>query len=239
VCHRKVEEMDVRAQSIDSSLEAADEWERKGRACESSQCLEDALIYSLSLSVTECARLAEGVAWLESQGIRGHLERYRRALGTLAAEVDSGKQPPHALSGQYHYLAFSHLGWLIRDFEAGEWLAGIAGRPDTSRLSSPFWREYQEAIAKLIRGEPYEPKPLRKLRGLERHWATYLGLIQAATHGAPLEPTLAAIDESFAARNADHRLRDSYDVEGTGRQPAKWDFRKESLLMYVAHKHDG
>ena len=84
----------------------------------------------------------------------------------------------------------------------------------------------------LLRGQEFHAREL-KLGGLEKHWIAYVHLIEAACNGDSLDPPLAEIDTLFARRNKDKRIIDWYQIEGSGVQPVKWDFRRHSLLNYI------
>jgi len=222
--------------AIAVSLEAAEDWERKGEPGWVCNCLSSALMNYLSLAVEEHSSGQTATEWLESQRVGSLLQRIRNSTQSLADGVETAGLPGSALGGNYHYLVYAHLAWALRHYDEGEWFVAFSQRHDVLEISTPFWREYARAMAALVRREAYAIAELR-LRGQERYWAAYLHFIEAASRGAGVSDALAEIDRAFAARNADRRIKDDhYEVEGSGLHPVRWDFRRDSLLAYVQHR---
>jgi hypothetical protein len=190
-------------------------------------------LLSLAVEVHDHAAVKD---WLSDNGAMSLLCRTRASLERLAIEVGAGRAPPSIYGGNYPHVVFAHLCWALDDFSGGEFFVSFAERLDIADISTQFWREYARGMGSLVRGEPYQLSEL-KLRGQERYWVTYLHLIEAVVSGNDLEGPKAGIRDAFARRNTDKRITDdSYETEGSGLHPVRWDYRLDSLLTYVRYK---
>ncbi len=222
---------------IESSLRTADDWERKGNLVRANGwCISPALMNLLSIAVEEHADHVTAARWLLDNDAHTLLQRFHKNLGKIISEVDSGKIPSSTFGGNYPHIVFAHLSWALRDFPLGESFVPIAERNDIADISTPFWCEYARGMGSLVRNQPYEVRTL-KLRGQEQYWISYLHLIEAATKGQNLDEAINIVNQAFSKRNADKKIKDDNDeTEGSGGHAVKWDYRRDSLLAYIAYK---
>jgi hypothetical protein len=226
----------MKLQAIRSSLQAAENWKRKGQSLWVGRCLSSALLNYLSVAVGDYSDADLAIKWLLQERIPTLLDNRLDETARLVAEVDAGKLPSSTISGNYEELVFAHLAWLFEAWDLGERHVQIAVRHDVRELSTPFWSEYSIAAESLVVRREYRVGEL-ELRGQQKYWMPYLYLIEVACKGAPLDDALAGIDRSFAIRNTDNDFKDDhYEIEGSGRHPVKWDFRRWSLVNYVLHR---
>jgi hypothetical protein len=226
----------AKLQIIQSSLQAGENWERKGQLVWIGRCLSTALMNYLSIALEDYRDAGSASAWLLREGVPALLSRHLDATTRLAADVDARKLPGSTLGGNYHHLVFAHLAWLLAARGQGESYVNIAVRLDVLEISTPFWSEYARGVNSLVRGQEYRMTELRP-RGQETHWMAYLRLLEAASSSGWLDDALAEVDKSFTLRNADKSIKDdSYEIEGSGGHPVKWDFRRHGLLNYIRSK---
>lgn len=225
--------------SIQLSIQTADDWHKKGQPAWVKKCLSTALMGYLQIAVNEHADPASGAAWLNAQGFSAILHRYCVTLQILDDEVTAGRFPSSVIAGSYHYLVFAHAAWCIGAFSIGGTFAAFAERNDVAELSTPFWREYARAVGALLRRDNYHASNLR-LRGLEKYWMAYLRLIESACNDKQIESTANEIEKSFTVQNGDTTIKDDlYLIEGSGGHPLKWDFRRYGLLMLIDQLRQG
>ena len=74
--------------------------------------------------------------------------------------------------------------------------------------------------------------PTLKAKGYERYLMPYLSLIADLSQNRDTKTVLAEVDQAFQARNRDKRLLDWRTIDGDGKKPVQWDFRRETLLRY-------
>jgi hypothetical protein len=228
-----VNEVLTKVQTIQSSLQAADTWEEKGEATWIGRCLSTALMGYISIAVEDFEDGDLAAEWLVREGVPSLLSRHLNATTRLAAEVDAKKLPSSTLGGNYYYLVFSHLSWLLMAWEQGESYVIVATRPDVFETSTQFWREYAKGMNLLVHRQQYRMTELH-LRGQENYWVAYLRLFQAASSDNGLDDALADVDKSFAMRNNDKSITDdSYEIEGSGEHPVKLNFRRLGLVNYI------
>jgi hypothetical protein len=229
----------VTIDSIQKSVQTADDWHKKGQPAWVSKCLSSALMGYLQIAVNEQADPASGVAWLNAQGFSAILHRHCDTLQVLGDEVTAGRLPSSVIAGSYHPLVFAHAAWCIGAFSAGGSFAVFAERNDVVELSTPFWREYARGVGALLRRDGYHASNLR-LRGQEKYWMAYLRLIESACNDEPMETAENEIEKSFTMRNGDKSIKDdAYQIEGSGGHPVKWDSRRYGLLTLIAQLRQG
>lgn len=220
-------------QYVEMYLSNAHNSKQKGDVLWTGRHIEGALMKLLSIAVEEHADHATVVKWLLNKGVHSLLRRYHKNLVEIIGEVDAGRLPCSTFGGNYPHVVYAHLSWALQDFPMGESFIAIAERKDSAGISTPFWCEYARGMGSLVRGEPYQMRKMR-LRDLEQYWVEYLPLIEAVTNGRPVNEALERVDQAFAKRNSDKRIKDDGDeTEGSGRHPVKWDYRRDSLLGYI------
>lgn len=232
----------IKLQFIQSALQIAESWEAKGsdrweNRAWATRSLSSALMKLLSIAVTQFSTQTSAVTWLAENDARAVLQRTLEHLQFLIAEYDAGRLPASAYGGNYPHLVFAHISWAIEEFSLGESFVTISKRQENLELSTPFWREYGIAMGTLVERLPYT-FPELPLRGQERYWSTYLHLIEANYIGRAPTEAFCGIDEAFRKRNSDNRISDDrYEIEGSGRHAAKWDYRRDSLVTYIAYRY--
>ncbi len=221
--------------SIQKSIQTADDWHRRRQPAWVSKCLSSALMGYLQLAVSQHVDAVSGVAWLNDQSFLVVMQRHYETLQVLGDQVTAGRLPGSVIAGSYHLLVFAHAAWCINAFSIGELFVAFAERKDVGELSTPFWREYARGVGTMLRREGYRASKLR-LRGQEKYWMAYLRFIESASNDEPMETAIDELKKSFAMRNCDNSIKDdSYQIEGSGGHPVKWDFRQHGLLTLVAH----
>jgi hypothetical protein len=227
---------------VRDSLGRARTWESKGtdswkNIAWSNKCVSSALMNLLSIAVEDFPRHSDAATWLLENGTVPLLRQVLEQIERLIAEVDAGRIPPSTYGGNYPHLVFAHLSWAVQEFSLGESFVGISQLADNAAISTPFWSEYGRGLGALVRDVPFRVPKMTKLRGQEEYWVTYLFLIEAVSGRESIEGALQTIEHAFTRRNSDNRIKDdSYEIEGSGDHPVKWDYRRDSLMIYINHK---
>ncbi|MEO4049374.1 hypothetical protein AAFN46_20125 [Pseudomonas sp. CAU 1711] len=223
--------MSKKIQSAVSSIEIAKNWEAKNQPAWVVRCLSSALMNYLSVAVCEVGQKEEACAWLRQNEVDKLLAKYSNSVRLVVSDVERGKLPASALGGAYSHLVFAHLSWLLNAPETGRFFASVGSLAEIVKISTPFWADYAKCFQALVSGKKLAVT-LGELKGQEKYWASYVALMSAAMSGDGLQRAIQVVDNSFAERNSDSSIADdSYEIEGSGQCPARWDFRKESLLV--------
>jgi hypothetical protein len=224
----------MKTEVIQMSLRNADTWQRQNNIVRANSCLSSALMNLLSIAVEQHSLHQDAIGWLSERNALSLLRRFYENLERLVAEVDSGRLPSSTYGGNYPYLVYAHLSWALNEFTLGERFVLVSEREDIGDISTPFWRVYSNGMGSLVRGKIFKV-PEVSLRGQEEYWVTYLYFIEVVSNGGSPEEALSRIDRAFAARNSDKRIKDdSYETEGSGNHPVRWDYRRDSLMSYIA-----
>jgi hypothetical protein len=146
-----------------------------------------------------------------------------------SALLAEGRSPGAVTNG----ITPVHAAWLLKEWDTGGAFLEPCLSPEVASVFplTRFWKEYHRAIGCLSALDPYEPAPL-KLTGYEKYWAVYLKLIQELTHRRQTGPVLEEATALFNRRNRDKRLHDHAMLDGDGRSPVAWDFRRASIMTY-------
>lgn len=161
------------------------------------------------------------------------LPRMATVFEDMLALVNSGDEPARYLTGRYNYLVVAHIAHLLADMETASRIATIATQAPVP--GTPFWDLYARAYDSLSRRERVEYKA-PAARGEEKYWIRYVELMRAASEGIDLRSFQQTVRDAFESRNANKRLAvDAHEIEGTGKQPARWDFRAAALAELIAH----
>lgn len=222
-----------RQEFIDVYRQGADQWRAKGNLVRESRSLTSLLMNYLALAAVQCRHEEDARLWFAEREVLPVLKRHIDVLHLLVDQVDAGETNATAIAGNYPHLVFVHLAWALGEYELGERLTAIACRPDVLKLSTPFWCEYAAAIDALVGGRVYVAgEHVRK--GKAGNWNAYLQLIQYATNSSDLTIAIADVDAAFVRRNGDKKSKDdAYEIEGSGKHPVQWDFRRDGLLRYI------
>jgi hypothetical protein len=213
---------------VASTLKIASDWKAKHDVEGELSCLGDALKVLLFIAVAHHDSARAGVAYLHGRHTDELLARYNDLNAYLLNQSLADPQKARAAN----QVTFTHIGWLLDRHAAGDANLAIICHPAvTQDPPTKFWPEYHRAMACLVARQPYVPLPRsRMLRGYEKHWASYLGLVTALTSGGNTASALGACAMSFMRRNRDRRLSSGWLYDGDGRTPVRWDFRLASIL---------
>jgi hypothetical protein len=188
------------------------------------------------MSVTEQRDEASGRESLQKFGVPELLRQHLEALNSTVAEVDEQRVPSSVIAGNYQYLVFAHVAWILGEIENGEKFVALATRPDVCKLGTLFWAEYGAAMQACVFQESYQVPSLRT-RGQETYWVGYMRFIEAALAGTSMTSHIQELAQLFANRNKDSTIRDdAYEIEGSASLPARWDFRRLGLTSYLEHR---
>ena len=128
-------------------------------------------------------------------------------------------------------ITLTHVAVMLGQGDLAYQMLDLANDP--SRLAffplTKFWKEYARGFLHLCRGEPYSPASLQP-KGYEKCWMPYLALMSALSQAQDGGLACLAIDQSFNSRNRDKRLIDWEMIDGDGKHPVQWDFRRYTLL---------
>jgi hypothetical protein len=161
------------------------------------------------------------------------LPRMATVFEDMLALVNSGDEPARYLAGRYSYIVVAHIAHLLGDMESAHRIAATGAQAPVR--GTPFWDLYARAYDSLVRQERVEYKA-PAVRGEEKYWIPYVELMRAASEGLDLRSFQQAVRDAFESRNANKRLAvDAHQIEGTGKQPARWDFRAAALAELIAH----
>ena len=94
-----------------------------------------------------------------------------------------------------------------------------------------FWLEFATGLVRLSERQAYEVPPINP-KGYQRYLIPYLHLIADLSQSRDTKEALAEVDQAFQTRNGDKRLTDWCSIDGDGKRPVRWDFRRETLLRY-------
>jgi hypothetical protein len=225
--------MNKKIQSALSSVEIAKNWEAKNQPAWVVRCLSSALMNYLSVAVCEKGEVEEARVWLRQNEVDKLLAKYANSLKLTWQNVESGKLPASVLGGAYSHLVFAHLSWLLDAPDVGKFFALVGSGTEIAKISTPFWIGYARCFQSLVSGGKL-PVVLSDLQGQEKYWASYISLMNTAMLGEDLQRATQIVDDAFAERNRDSSIADdSYEIEGTAQCPARWDFRKEALLVTI------
>lgn len=223
---------------IQMSLRNAETWQRQNNLVRANSCLSSAIMNLLSIAVEQYSLQQDAVAWLSGRDACSLLRRYYENVERVIADVEGGRLPSSAYGGNYPYVVYAHLSWALNEFTLGEQFVLVSVREDIADISTPFWHVYSNGMGSLVRNETFKV-PVMALRGQEEYWVAYLYLVEAVSIGCSLNEALSRIDRAFAARNSDNRIKDdSYETEGSGIHPVKWDYRRDSLMSYISRVTD-
>ncbi|QDH70171.1 hypothetical protein [Marilutibacter alkalisoli] len=187
----------------------------------------------LSISLAESENMESALTWMRTRDVPSILTSYVENLRATVSSVERGAAPAAILGGNYQYIVFAHLGSLMGELEHEAFLSSIAADERVLSASTPFWREYALTLSCLREGRAHDVK-LEGLNALESSLATYIPLMQDGQAGRDMTSSLTEIDRAFRDRNQDPSVSDdSYEIEGSGSQSVKVDFRKAALLILI------
>jgi hypothetical protein len=213
-----------------ATLKSASDWKAKGNARMELSCVGSVLRGLLEIAVTYHDAVEAGVAYLRGRHAEELLARYHELNSGLLNDFLA--DPRRARAAIDNDVTFTHIGWLLNRHALGDAILQIVCNAEVATFAplTRFWTEYGRAMACLVARQLYVPQPPAKLKGYEKHWATYLDLVAALTAGGDTRTAAAACALSFARRNRDKRLSNAALFDGTGHLPVRWDVRAWSIL---------
>jgi hypothetical protein len=228
----------IKSERIVANLEDAHELEKENNIAGAHCGYRFAITESLSIGVTEYSTREEACKFFEQNRLVELLEKIVELNKLLLVEVAAGKYSTNIIGGTYDFIVFVQLCWLLRQHELSNVFLEFAALEGIRNGKSKFWAEFYRATCSLVKKEAYEPVNL-SLRGLERHWRIYLFVISDITNKRDPGVSINEMRSSFEKKNKDKRLKDdTFEIEGTGWCPAKWDFRGESILLYASEIYE-
>lgn len=226
--------MNTKLLSATQSIQTAENWASKGQPAWVARCLHSALMNYLSIAVCETDSEATALEWLRRTGVGDLLSRYAVNVATIQESVRKGEMPASVLGGAYGHIVVAHLCCLLGVEDRGSYFVQLANAAEIQKITSPFWRTYAYCLEALYSGTSVPRKELKVARGQERYWNRYVSLMFVAMTDNGLQAELEAVDASFLERNSDASIKDDiYEIEGTAQCPARWDFRKSSILTIL------
>jgi hypothetical protein len=228
--------MSINRERIVATLKTASDWESKGDWVWALRNYSLALMGMLSQAVEGSSNLTEGAGVLVSLDTGAQLTKYVDVISKARADVELRKSPWSVLDGAYKLLVFSHLSTILKNDLAATYLLELANAEGVLELAGKFWKGYARALLAFERHRPFARQAM-KLAGQERYWVKYLDLMSNLSEGKDVQGSIAEVDEAFAARNRDKRIKDdNFRIEGSGLHPVRWDFRKDAILGLAASR---
>jgi hypothetical protein len=222
-------------QMLDAAVVTARMWDEKGDANWAARTYAQAVMVALRAAV-KLPDVSTGVAFLRTRDVLTLIGRASELSDGLGRQVQAGQLPASTIGGNYHLAVLAHVAWLMDALPDASRVLAVANQAEVRKLSSEFWVEYAVALQRLDSGASYEPA--RRDWKRERYWAPYLELVGDLSHGRDAMRSAAVVEAAFQKRNHDRRFAgDQYGVEGSGREPAEWDFRLASLRAWSARRN--
>lgn len=212
---------------VSVAADAAARWESKGDPNWAARTYVQATIASLRVAVKSSTQ-ASGIAYLEAGETEKYLQKAVHYYDLLEQEIKAGRLPSSVVGGSYHLTVLAHVGVLVGREDICDRVLAFSRLDFVIAQGPAFWNEYCHAFSSMRARRPYQP-PARVGKRLE-YWHPYLELIAALSTEGDATDSIERVSESFRRRNADRRFKDDqYGVEGSGSEPASWDFRLASL----------
>lgn len=214
---------------LSASRDALSELRDRGDSNGELRILSNRLNDMLRYAVWHCIDASAGVAFLRERGapdlLRRLLELNRRNLGRL---MESSAVPVTVLDLVDNE---THSALLLEDLPAArEALEMCRAAQELGRAQrDKFWTAYADGMRAVLERRPFQP-PTLKLSGFQRSLEPCLKLMAALSSGADPGDALRAVDDAFQKRQTDRRLTDWTGLNGDGRQPVRWDYRRAALL---------
>jgi len=212
-----------------TTLSIARKHQQEGRKPAALTTFSDFLFGVVSHAVCTTSSADAGIALLHDLGVTSALREFAALNGWALAALQSGPVKSAVINDP----TLVCLAWFCGESEcAAVMLEAI--RSANVRRHFPltgFWQEFATGLLCLADHEPYNA-PTLKAKGYERYLMPYLSLIADLSQNRDTKTVLAEVDQAFQARNRDKRLLDWRTIDGDGKKPVQWDFRRETLLRY-------
>ena len=210
------------------ACETASKHHREGKTGFALGVLSGALYMGLSAAVTTTADASEADRFFLAIRMHEAINEFSKINGSAYDALLSGAAEGAAVTNDPTLLC---LAWFCGVSDAARSMLEIL-RDDRVRRVSPltrFWAEFARGLIVLHDKGHYEAEEL-KVRGYEYHWKPYLRLISALSKQSGVAIALSEVEQSFQRRNQDKRLLDWRTIDGDGKRPVRWDFRREALF---------
>jgi hypothetical protein len=207
----------------------AQKHKEEGRNGMAFNVLIGALFSAISQAVTETATPSEGVTLLRGLGIETALREFTLMNQSAFSQLNSGVMK-FAVCNEPTLIC---LAWFIGDSDGAKGLLEVTHSEKVLRHFplTGFWWEFSVGLLCLTDRLHYE-FPVLKVKGYEHYLMPYLHLISDMSYGRDKADALSEVERAFKARNQDKRLIDWRSIDGDGKRPVKWDFRRQALLSY-------
>ncbi len=185
----------------------------------------------LKIAVSEFEGLDQARGFLAQEKVPALIAEGAKGYEKFLSEIRSGRALRKDMTGEYVFIAASHLALLLGLDGPARTYSRLAVAPETIVGKLPyFWNGYAESYAALLDGKPVRVPGFKKLRGEEKYWIHYIELMALLSQGDPPGEKVEELRALFLKRQSDKRINDWEGLEGDGKRPVKWDFRLEALL---------
>ena len=186
-----------------------------------------ALLSCLEHLVSSYSSYKDACSALETLKVSALFESFMINLKKSREGVDGCKNSPFSA---YVLTAIAHFAMLTGKAEYSEELVEVAMERQIQQRATQLMRLYTQSFLNAIHKQCFEP-PEFKPKGYEKYFLPYLKLFHAIVEGDQLQKVITEVDAAFEKRNKDKRTNDDdYGIDGTGKKPVCWDFRKESII---------
>ncbi len=211
------------------ALSIAQKHQQEGRKAFALATLSGSLLSVISHVVRNSPTADAGLTLLHDLGITKGLQEFT-LLNRWALENVNAARIESAVINEPTLLC---LAWFCADSDCAAMMIEAVRSPKVQSHFplTGFWREFAVGVVCLADRQSYEV-PAFKPKGYERYLTPYLSLMADLSQGRDTTETLAEVERAFQTRNRDKRLIDWRSIDGDGKQPALWDFRRETLLRY-------
>jgi hypothetical protein len=214
---------------LTQALNIAQKHKHEGRSAFALTTLSGSLLSAISHVVCTTPSADAGLAMFRDIGI---IEAFREftALNRWAlAELTTGP----VKSAVVNEPTLLCLAWFCGDSESA---ASLVDAIRSFKVQSHFplvgfWFEFATGLVRLSERQAYDVPPI-KAKGYQRYLMPYLHFIADLSQGRDTRASLEEVDRAFQARNGDRRFIDWRSIDGDGKRPVRWDFRRETLLRY-------
>lgn len=192
-------------------------------------CLTQSMLWRIKHAIEKYESASLGLEYLRSGPLADNLEEAaRKVWENVILAKEAGKPGPGMY---YEWHAFAHASWLMkRNDLAGRWLR-IASEASPQAIG-PYDRFYTEAMVALEQKHCSVVPRAGKTLGWERYLLNYAVWMADIASGRPSEESFQEMENAFRAQNCSRR--EVGLIDGRASEPARWNFRMESVLHYWA-----
>lgn len=213
------------------AISIAKKHQDEGRKAFALATLSGSLLSAVSHAVCNSPTADSGLAFLQDLGIGKALHEFTELNFWAMRGLEAGRVE----SAVVNEPTLLCLAWFCADSESSMMMLEVLRSPKVQSHFplTGFWREFAAGLVCLADRQPYDI-PSFKAKGYERYLMPYLSLIADLSNGRDTHAILEKVDLAFQTRNQDGRLTDWRAIDGDGKRPVRWDFRRETLLR---HEH--